>query len=893
MRSSPAGEHASSRRVRWRLATALLVAAITVWAVPAATLEGPTRACASPTTLASLSLVATALTWLRARSAVGRRSRWGWVLLGLSSLLWGTGQGIWAVAAYRGVALDVPSPADPFFLMSATTLLLAAALLTLRHDVATRRSVATLDALIFTLSALVALAQFIASAAGGAALLIGALSSGLYVITDLGALLLGCLLITRLMRSERQAWLGPVPLLVLALTVNAVADLVYSLELQSGDYHLGHPLELGYAVRVGAVMAVAVVAGRQLEPVAGVPSRVSLLAPYAALLVAVGVILIRDDLGEVAWPSQTLIAMLTVLVVVRQVLTLSEHRALLRELEQRVRERTDLLAHRERWLRTVLQNSSDVVTVLDAAGTVQWQTTSARRHRRYPVGTSVLDSLPDHVATGLRTILVELAAGVDTSRRVTWSAAYDGVTRHFETHISSLLDDPVVAAIVFTTRDVTDQAALQQRLAHQAFHDALTGLPNRALFRDRLGHALAGRGRDGEQVAVLFLDLNDFKAVNDTLGHQAGDVLLREVGARLSAAIRPGDTVARLGGDEFAVLLEKVSDEAESLAVAGRIHACLQEPVPLDDRLLPVQGAMGVSVSTTGTETADELLRNADLAMYDAKLRRASTPQPFHPALHEELLTRVRTEEGLRDALDNSELHVLYQPTVDLATGRITGVEALVRWQRSDGTLVPPLEFIPVAEESGLIEPLGTWVLEQACAQGARWLDAADEPLSVSVNVSGHQLKPALLDTVASVLADTGFPARLLVLELTESVLVGDSSGAISLLHDLKALGVQLAIDDFGTGYSSLSYLSRLPVDVIKVDRRFVHDLGAADERADLARTIIEMARTLRLRTTAEGIETADQLSELQRLGCDLGQGFLFSRPVPADQICLPRVTAA
>ena len=860
-------------------------AAVCLWAAPAALLHGTARAVLTTGALTVLMLAAAALAAVRARAASGTRQRLGWSLLATSSACWGAGEAAWVAHALGATTIPVPSPSEPLFLASQVLLLAGVAVLTLRQAVLASRVLVGLDGAIVAACVLAGAWEGMVHGGGTTGGVASAAPvTATYLVTDAGVMAVGLLVLART-RSRGPGGRGSLPLLAAAALCAGTGDAAYSLVDVSGGYPLGHPVELGYVLRAVLLAAAAVVAGRADEPVAGLPGRVALLAPYAAVLGSVGLVLWRGVVGEVDNGTLGVITVVVLLVIARQVLTVLEHTALTRDLEGRVGERTRQLADQEQWFRTVLHHSSDVVTATDADGVVTWQSGPGGWAGDLR-GRALTDVLPPGDALATTRALRAAAAAPGSVHPVGWTLpGPDGAPLHLETRVTSLLHDPVVAAVILTTRDVTERAQLQEQLSHQAFHDELTGLANRSLYRDRLDHALAARVRDGRPVAVLYLDLDGFKAVNDALGHGAGDAVLREVAARLGAAVRPGDTVARLGGDEFAVLLERVRDAGEAEEVAARLLACLAPPLVLEGRAVLLRASLGLALTETGTETGEELLRDADLAMYRAKVRGTGEVLRYDPSMRDELLARVRTEEGLRRALAEGELRVHYQPTVDLTTGRMTGVEALVRWQLPTGELVPPLEFIPVAEDTGLVVPLGAWVLREACAQGARWLAGPGEPLSVSVNVSARQLDESLVGVVDAVLAETGLPAHLLVLELTESVLVADDAGTSAVLHALRRLGVRLAIDDFGTGFSALAYLSRLPIDVIKVDRAFVAQLCAPEGRADLARTIIEMARALGMSTTAEGIETPEQLAALRSLGCDLGQGYLFSRPVPAEEL--------
>jgi len=450
---------------------------------------------------------------------------------------------------------------------------------------------------------------------------------------------------------------------------------------------------------------------------------------------------------------------------------------------------------------------------------------------------------------------------------------------------------------------IADLRGSEAQLAHQAFHDALTGLANRALFRDRLAHALArteaGRGAnaaapDGDRVAVLLLDLDDFKSVNDSLGHGAGDRLLAQVARRLERATRGCDTVARLGGDEFAVLVEPAGTAEDVAALAERLVGAMRRPMRVDGREVPVGASVGVALSAPGL-SPEGLLRNADVAMYAAKAARRDTTagasagyRLFDGTLLDAVVHRVELERDLARAIARGrceEFRLHYQPIVELGTGRVAGAEALVRWQHPTRGLVAPGHFVPLAEETGHVVALGRWVLETACREAAAWpAPAGGAAPSISVNVSGRQLaEPSLLDDVTRALAQSGLPPARLTLEVTETVLMRDTAQALAALHALKALGVRLAVDDFGTGYSSLSYLRQFPVDVLKIDKSFVDGVARGGHDAALARTIVALAEMLGLRTVAEGVEHEAQRDALGALGCALGQGYLFARPLAAD----------
>jgi diguanylate cyclase (GGDEF)-like protein/PAS domain S-box-containing protein len=433
--------------------------------------------------------------------------------------------------------------------------------------------------------------------------------------------------------------------------------------------------------------------------------------------------------------------------------------------------------------------------------------------------------------------------------------------------------------------DITARREAEEQLRYQAFHDALTGLANRSLFTNRVEHALVLRSQQTRtEVAVLFLDLDDFKGVNDTLGHAAGDALLRGVGVRIREALSPSYTVARMGGDEFAVLIEEVAGTPTAVDAAERIVASLQTPFDVEGREVFVTASVGIAIGTV----ADDLLRAADVAMYRAKGSGKAQYVLYAPRMAEDLVGRLELVAELRRAKCEDEFVIHYQPVVDLESGAVVGVEALVRWEHPTRGLLAPDEFIPLAEETGKIVDLGKWVLAEACAQVARW--RAETPgaaeLSLNVNVSTRQVRPGVLvESVRSALVASGLPPEALTLELTESVLARRHEELRAVLAEVALLGVRLALDDFGTGYSSLSLLQDLPVHTLKVDRSFVNALDADTTRQGFVQAIVDLAQTLDVSLVAEGMETAAQTTELRRLGCQVGQGFHFSPPLGADEV--------
>jgi diguanylate cyclase (GGDEF)-like protein len=424
-------------------------------------------------------------------------------------------------------------------------------------------------------------------------------------------------------------------------------------------------------------------------------------------------------------------------------------------------------------------------------------------------------------------------------------------------------------------------------LTYRAQHDPLTGLANRALLNERLAAALSRPGGE-DSVAVLALDLDNFKVINDTLGHLAGDRVLEEVAERMRQVLRPGDMAARLGGDEFTILMDQVPSHEEAVQVAEQLAASLRRPVAVEEREVYVSASIGIAFGTPGVDAPDHLLRASDLATYRVKTQGKASYAVFDCSMKAEILERLELEADLRRALDRQEFRLYYQPVVTLATGQVVEFEALLRWQHPRRGLVPPAQFIPLAEETGLIIPIGKWVLFEACRQVQEWqLTApAAAPITVSVNLSARQLHdPALVETVRTALAETGLDPRHLRLEITESVMMRDVDAAVETLRQLRELGVQLAVDDFGQGYSSLGYLKRFPVDVLKIDRAFVERLALDPQDVAIVDAMITLARRLHMGVTGEGIETGEQLEQLRRLGCDRGQGYYFSRPLPSEAV--------
>ncbi|HEX9939475.1 MAG TPA: EAL domain-containing protein [Longimicrobium sp.] len=472
-------------------------------------------------------------------------------------------------------------------------------------------------------------------------------------------------------------------------------------------------------------------------------------------------------------------------------------------------------------------------------------------------------------------------------RRLVHEAAASGTSaRDQERHVGGRVfawtyhPQPGLGTVHLFGEEVTDRKQVEERLLHQAMHDSLTGLPNRHLFMERLGESLFRFNQGAGQCAVLFLDLDRFKVVNDSLGHHVGDELLVAVARRLGESVRACDTVARFGGDEFAILLTELADASVATAIAARVASAVAAPVNLNGYEVFTSASIGIALATFGYDRPEYLLRNADMAMYRAKGSPGEAWRVFDRGMHAQALGRLQTETDLRRALQRGEFTLVYQPIVSLQTGRIAGVEALCRWHHPERGLVEPAEFIPTAEETGVIAPLGEWVLREACRQLAEWRAELGARIAVSVNLSARQFAhPGLVDTVRDALAASGLKPRHLKLEITESALL-ESDAAEPVLRELCELGVEMQMDDFGTGYSSLSALHHLPIRALKVDRTFVGRIGRGGGHGQLVRTIVLMARGLELAVIAEGVETEEQLVEVRQAGCDYAQGYLIARPL-------------
>ena len=534
--------------------------------------------------------------------------------------------------------------------------------------------------------------------------------------------------------------------------------------------------------------------------------------------------------------------------------------------------------------RSLVHNSSDIITVVDRQGQIRYQTPSISWVLGLPpatlIGSQVNELVhPDDAAQFGRYLasVGDSTAPPPPPIRVRMRHT-DGSCRFVETAGNNLLDDAAVSGIVLTTRDVSDRHQLEEQLRHQAFHDSLTGLPNRALFLHRVGQAQAERTHPEAPLAVLFIDLDNLKVVNDSAGHEGGDMLLSTVAARLTESTRPGDTAARLGGDEFAVLLVGSDTAPYAADVAARLLIALAQPILIAGRSIRPSMSIGVATSDS-LGGAKDLVRAADGAMYAAKKAGKGRVEVFQPRHHAAEMARQQLRADLQQALDNDQFVLHYQPIVDLVTGGVVSFEALLRWQHPTRGPVLPGEFISLAEESDLILSIGRWVLRQACSDASSWQRTG---VKVSINLSARQFRdPGLVQEVTDALAAAQLDPRLLTVELTETLLLQDNTVTMRRVAGLKSLGITLALDDFGTGYSSLSYLRRFPIDILKMDKSFLDEVPGNLQDEALVRGIVDLGSTLDLQLIAEGVETAEQATALAFLGCPFGQGYHFARPMP------------
>jgi diguanylate cyclase (GGDEF)-like protein/PAS domain S-box-containing protein len=769
-----------------------------------------------------------------------------------------------------------PSYVDIVYLAMYPLLIVGLSLL-VRKRTPGRDHASLLDAAIITcglglLSWVVLIVPYVRSDSMG---IVERLTSIAYPLGDVALLAIAVRLAVGSGRRPPAFWL-----LAASIVPLLTADSFYGYLNLAGTWHEHNPVDIGWiAFYIGWGAAALHPSMRELSLGAVSSSRVTrrrLVLIGSAALIPPAVLFVQQLLGSVVDA-----AAIAITAAVLFALVLSRTAGLAREVAD---------TRSEARFRSLVNNASDAIIVVDDGGRIRYQTPSAERLLGREVAELLGQPIGDLLLEADERQLRVFLSTIGTNAVAEWTVRTDdGTLLDVEVVVADLRRDADVNGVVLTMRDITERKALDAELRRQALHDTLTGLPNRSLFHDRTAHALSRAERRPGDVAVLFLDLDDFKVVNDSLGHPAGDEILMAVASRLASKLKAGDTFARLGGDEFAVLLEggdNVSLQAE--AVADRLQGALGDPFPIGGESITVRASIGIAIGRPGTDSPSGLLRDADLAMYLAKHNGKGRFERFTPEMHEKAIRRLEIASELRGAIDNGELVLFYQPIVAVATGRPLGVEALVRWNHPRHGLTSPNEFIPVAESTGLVVPLGRWVLEEACRQTREWQLAgvADECFYVSVNLSARHLHdPAVVDDIVHALDASGLPPGALLVEVTESALVENLDPSGTRLRELKNLGVRVAIDDFGTGYSSLARLSTFPLDVVKIDKSFVDRLTGDRDGEAMVRAVVDLSHTLGMKAIAEGVEHPEQAIALERLGCTMAQGYLFAGPMTAADV--------
>jgi diguanylate cyclase (GGDEF)-like protein/PAS domain S-box-containing protein len=833
----------------------------------------------------ALDLLAVAFVFRAALRADVPRIRVGWAMLGVATLVYAVGDGTWAWLDLRGGSTASPSVADAAYV--AYYPIVVAALFMFQRASSFRRDTLrlTIDSLIVVVGGGIVVwhtlfrpvLESLDPNPLSAALALG------YPVGDL-VLLFGVATIA--LRHPPDIDARALTALVGGLALMFVGDVGYGQLNLAGSFGLVRWPDVIY---LSSTLLIAISGYFQSHPSATGEGRGKVMSqwllglPYVALVagysvvVALAVSTVTGELIEVLYGA----VLLTALVLIRQELVLRENSRLLTEQARRESE--------ERF-RTLTANSSDAVVLIDRDGVVTDATPAAGRilgvDSSKLVGRPISRLVHADDSERIGAFIADVAAGRSVAQPIEWRL-WDatGVWRQVETIAANRLDDPSVGQIVLTTHDVRERKTLERQLTQFTLHDLLTDLPNRTLFHDRVGQALASATGAQLDTTVLSVGLDGFKLVNQNLGHDVGDQVLQEVARRLRASVRVADTCARLGGDEFGVLLDDHSTPEVALAAADRILAAVREPMDVSGNLIDLTASMGVSTTAPSEADAGSLLRMAEVARSVAQNNGGDRVVVFEPAMQEAVQIRFELEADLRRAIDQSEFVLNYQPIVDLRTGELVGAEALIRWDHPTHGRIAPSVFIPLAEQTGRIDEIGTWVLRTACAEAARWAQLSHGGVPrVSINVSAHQFAdPRFVWNLQAAMAHAAADPSWVTIELTESLMMQNSSAFLEQLHAIRGLGVHIAIDDFGTGYSSLAYLERFPVTHLKIDRSFVTPLDDPRRRDGVVHAIVEIGRALGLTTVAEGIETPTELRRLRDLGCVLGQGYLFARPLERD----------
>ncbi len=813
------------------------------------------------------------------------RTRRAWALLAGSAFAWGGGEFAWSYfELLKGQHLPVPSFADLGYLTAMPLAIAGVLSFPAAPSRVLSRARTVLDGLLIAGSLLIISWATVLGAVyrAGSGSLLGNVVGLAYPVGDV---VIGTIVVIFAARAPRANRL-PLYLLAGGLIANLLAHSSFAYLTATNRYGTGNAIDAGWVagyllIAIAALTAASTPALRAKAEAP--PGRPGLLLPYLPVVAAALVAGIEEAQPSALDPMVfwSLLAVIA-LVVIRQFLTLSDNLALNRQLAANAID----LAKGQEHFRSLVQNSSDVITLIGRDGLIRYQSASVQRILGYSEAELVGRPFGDLVQTDDR---LQVLRKIDEAITITGPPLAlecrllrrDDSYCSAEVTITNLLELPAVGGLVLNTRDVSERKTLEEKLTHQAFHDPLTDLPNRAAFRIHLDHALDG---DRERrIAVLFLDLDDFKAVNDTLGHDIGDKLLAAVGARIASTLRPGDTVARLGGDEFAVLLKNMEDEQIASRVADRITRQFIAPFGIGGKEIAIHASIGIAGLVSGEEAAEELIRNADVAMYIAKSKGKARYVEYDASLAGAALQLLELEADMHRALSEKQFVLHYQPVVMLESGAIHSAEALVRWNHPERGLLDAADFIGIAERSGMIVELGRWVLQQAARDGRRWqVRYPSTPLmGISVNLYGRQLqRPELVSEVLDAVDAAGLDPPSLILELAESVLMADREPATGILQELRERGFRLALDDFGAGYSSLGRLRDFAVDILKMDRSFVAGIGQGITDGAILRAIIGIANSLGLMTIAEGVERPEQLAALNAMGCHAGQGFYLSKPV-------------
>lgn len=820
------------------------------------------------------------------RSRAPERRRFPWTLLLIAMAAWACAQLIWDWYAHTS-APQSPNPADLLWFMHAGLTAVALSLFI------------PLPRPVRTLTRMETVPVVVAACTGALALLWGPIGASqepwLARLVDVAYPMLFLSVIVVVLQiavaGSIPVWRLPTPALVFGgAALEAVAFSTWCPQLLAGSYSVGEsiadPLWLVGLLAIGLGGLIFRPQGRLRMR----NRRFSGLLPALTFLGLIVGVVIASATGSGLGPRLVLLGGLFVSGVVLVLRNALLNRTQVTLLDSERAARNDL-QESERHFRRIVETANEGVAEFDRDGNLLFLNKRMAEMLGYAPG-EVIGKHASHFVT------VETGKHLTRTRdarRAGGQQQFDVALKHKAGHTVWAIassrpnqgpDGSYQGSLAMVT-DISERKEMERELEHHALHDPVTGLPNRVLFKDRARQALAGAARDGSTVAVMFIDLDHFKFVNDTLGHQAGDELLREAGRRLRHELRPGDTVSRFAGDEFTVLCTGIANEQHSLAIASRLRSSFDAPFVIGDDRVRVSASVGIALGHGHGEEVESLLRESDVAMYRAKEIAGGSCEVFDDSLRDDLKRRLQIEGELHEALDRGELSLAYQPIVSLRHGRVTDMEALLRWNHQGALgVVAPSEFIPIAEETGLIVPIGHWLIHEACRSLRGLIDETGTQISLAINLSPRQvLDRSLIRELVAATETHRIPAHLLKLEITESMLLEERPHVLSTLNDLRSMGFRLVLDDFGTGYSSLSYLKRLPFDVIKIDRSFINGLGRESEDEAIVAAILGVARALRLRVVAEGVETAGQAERLRDMGADYAQGYWFGRPMAVDGV--------